>query len=220
MKTGVGVTVVIPVKPWALSKSRLDVGEEAREGLARAFTLDVIEAVSASSLVGRIVFVTAERELGAVAVRIGAVLLSDRPMLSAGGLNAAVDSGRRWAMARHPTRPVIAVPGDLPALTTATFDHALDRLGRHDRAFVPDAAGRGTTLIWARSPCALHTSYGSRSAVDHSDAGFQAVPDVDPRARWDVDTRTDLVEARLLGVGVHTSAIVKELTTPRAIGRR
>lgn len=215
MKIDRGVTAVIPVKPWALSKSRLEVGDQLRQDLARAFALDVIEAVSGSLLVGRIVLVTAESELGSVAAEIGAVMLADRPTPPPGSLDVAVESGRQWAMARRPTWPVVVVPGDLPSLTIAAFDHTISRLRRHDKAFVPDAFGRGTTFTWVSSPLDLQTSYGLGSADRHLDAGFRAVADVDVRARWDVDTLADLTKARFLGVGSHTSTVLDGLRTAK-----
>jgi 2-phospho-L-lactate guanylyltransferase len=210
------VTVVIPVKPWALGKRRLEVGDTAREDLARAFALDVIDAVTRSTLVGQTIFVTAERELRTVATRTGAIVLPDRPMLTSNALNVAVDSGRRWASMVRPTAPVIVIPADLPSLTTEVFDRAVARLRRHRKAFVPDANGQGTSLTWVSRAESLHTFYGVRSAWKHSAADFHPVTDVDIRARWDVDTRADLVEARMLVTGPHTTAVVDRLSAARA----
>ena len=213
MTSDTDVTVVIPVKPWSLSKSRLKLPHGDREELARAFALDVIDAVTASRLVGQVVFVTAEREINKVAASNGAVVLSDRPLLSPDGLNMAIDSGRRWAMIARPNCNMVVVPADLPSMTTAAFDQALGLLRRHAMAFAPDAQGQGTSLTWVKAPHLLRTSYGSKSAARHSKQGFRAVWDIDVRARRDVDTRSDLAEARSLGVGPHTAAAVAQLLT-------
>lgn len=220
MTNEIEATVVIPVKPWALSKSRLDVGTVGRERLARAFSLDVLHAVVASTRLATLVVVTAEPEFATAASRCGAVVLVDRPMLSPDMLNPALASARSWALVRRPEAPVVVVPADLPSLTASVLDAAIDQLSHYESAFVPDAVGQGTTLAWGRSPRDLRLEYGLRSAVKHSAAGARAVSDVDARARWDVDTDTDLAEARRLGVGVHTTAALEELMALASRGRR
>lgn len=209
----IDATAIVPIKPWGLSKSRLNVGEASRPGFARAFALDVLEQVAASSRVGQLVIVTAEPELGAVARRLGAVLLTDRPMLSRDMLNVALDSGRRWAMARRPGDPVVVVPADLAALTSQTLDEAIDRLSQHEVAFVPDMTGHGTTVAWARDPGRLRPFYGRGSAARHAEDGAQAVADVDRRVRQDVDTSVDLREVRRLGLGPETTQALTSLTS-------
>lgn len=200
------VTAIVPIKPWGLSKSRLNVGEARRPGFARAFALDVLAQVAASSQVGQLVIVTAEPEVGAIARRLGAVLIADRPMLSHDMLNVAIDSGRRWAMSRRPDEPVVVVPADLAALTAAALDDAIAKLAEHEVAFVPDMTGRGTTLAWARDANRLRPFYGRDSAARHAEDGAQLVNDVDVRVRQDVDTSIDLREVRRLGLGQHTTA--------------
>lgn len=206
-----GPTVVVPVKPWRLAKSRLGLGAQAQAALARAFALDVLTAISTSANVGRLVVVTAEIELSGAARRLGAVVLRDRPMLSPEGLNAAIQIGCHWAIARQPEAALMVVPADLPALTATVVDHTIDLLRPYERAYVPDATGSGTTFSWAARPELLCPRYGRGSATKHSAAGSHPVSEADPRARWDVDTDADLIEARHLGVGAHTAAVIEEL---------
>lgn len=203
-------TVIIPVKPWALSKSRLGV-DGRRVELARAFALDVLEQVGIASSVGQLVIISAEVELGSIARSHGAVLLTDRPMLAPNMLNVAIDRGRRWAMSRRPDAPVVVVPADLAALTAVALDSAITAMSGYERAFVPDASDHGTTLSWAHDPKLLLTQYGHDSAKRHVREGIKAVRHVDPRVRQDVDTREDLREARRLKVGQHTQAVLTDL---------
>lgn len=209
------VTVVVPVKPWRLAKSRLAMSPDARATLARAFASDVLETVSMSRHVGAIVVVTAEQELHADRSSRVTVLV-DRPMLSPDGLNPAIDTARRWAVPRRQASPFVVVPADLPALTVESFDHALLEMRHHEAAFVPDLAGTGTTLTWGRSPD-LRTRYGPGSAVSHMRSGMRAVMNVDSRVRCDVDTSADLTEARYLGVGRSTLAALGEPGTGRTV---
>lgn len=205
------VTAIVPIKPWALAKSRLNVGEASRPGFARAFALDVLAQVAESERVDQLVIVTAERDLGTTARKLGAVVLADRPMLSRDMLNVAVDAGRRWVMSRRPADGVVVVPADLAAMTAQTLDDAIERLSQHDVAFVPDLSGRGTTLTWARDAARLRPFYGRDSAAKHAQDGAQQVVDVDVRVRRDVDHAIDLMEARRLGVGRHTLRALETL---------
>ncbi|MCD9198928.1 2-phospho-L-lactate guanylyltransferase [Aeromicrobium wangtongii] len=214
-----GWTAVVPVKPWGLAKSRLDLPDDDRMRLARAFSLDVLDVVLAAASVDRVVVVTAEAELGAIARRRGAAVLTDRPMLARGLLNRAVDAGRQWAKINAAGAPIVVVPGDLAALDAGVLDATLGLLAQQERAFVPDASGMGTTLLAAARPELLIPAYGERSAMHHSDAGYRAVPQVDKRCRRDVDTAADLAEARALGVGPHTIAALEQMTSAIREGR-
>lgn len=211
-----GFTVVLPVKPWGLAKSRLEIDHRTRAALARAFSLDVLDVVCASSLVDRIVVVTTETELAGLARRRGAAVAADRPVLSAGQLNAAVGLGRAWAMSHAAARPVVVVPADLPAMTVEVFDVALTGLARHDRAFVPDTPGEGTTLLSASRPVDLRALYGRGSARCHLADGVHALVDVDDRVRRDVDIATDLRDARRLGLAPESARVVEEFLSADA----
>lgn len=207
-----GWTAIVPVKPWRLGKSRLGLAAEERAELARAFSLDLLHAVTATPSVDLLVVVTAEAELWALARAHGAIVVADRPLVEVDPLNRAVDSGRRWAASRAPAAPTVVVPGDLPALTAAALTHCLAMMAEHPRAHVPDAAGTGTTMLSASTPATIDPLYGSWSARRHSAAGSRAVPGVDERCRLDVDTQADLARARHVGVGAHTAAALARIT--------
>jgi 2-phospho-L-lactate guanylyltransferase len=200
-----GWTTIIPVKPWALAKSRLEVLDSTREDLARAFSLDVLECVLATPGIDRIVVVTAEPEMAARARHAGAVALTDRPMLSLDAVNDAVRIGQRWARVRARQAPIVVVPSDLAALTPSALTGVLATIGRHDRSFVPDLANVGTTLLAASSPALVSPAYGPDSARRHRALGCREALLIDPRARCDVDTPRDLHEAEVLGLSHHTS---------------
>jgi 2-phospho-L-lactate guanylyltransferase len=195
-----GWTAIVPVKRWALAKSRLARDEDMRGRLARAFALDVLHELGRSAQVEAIVIVSAEAGLAPIAWRLGATVIVDRPLRSGNGLNLAIDAGRHWALARRPGDPVVVVPTDLPAMSAETLDNFLGSLGRRPRCFVPDAAGTGTTLLCAERPGDLDPAYGIGSALAHEARGHVARPDADARLRRDVDTVDDLAQARLLGL--------------------
>lgn len=204
----ISCTVIVPIKPWALAKSRLHVPAPVREQLSRGFALDVLDVIADTPHVGHLIVVTTEIEIRSLGRRRGATVLSDRSMMSANSLNDAVLHARSWSMARRPSSPAVVVPSDLPALTVAALSGALEMMFAYARSFVPDSAGTGTTMLSARRPADLSPVYGPQSARSHTLAGHRAVPEVDVRARHDVDTAQDLTKAGLLGLRPHTSDVV------------
>lgn len=204
-------TAILPVKPWHVSKSRLEVGSVARRLLARAFALDVLEAMGASAHVRALIVVTAEPELSAARTRLDTRFLTDPQTVSGDGLNSAIAIGLRCAAQWRPDSPILVLPADLPALTSRVLDDTVELLSVHDSAFVPDASGDGTTLSWGASPEYLRVGYGRGSALRHSTQGARALVEADLRARLDVDTVADLALARRLGVGFRTACALHEL---------
>lgn len=212
VKADLRPTVILPVKPWHMSKSRLEVEAAAQRLLARAFTLDVLEVLGASMHVAELIVVTAEPEISAARVRLDTRFVADRPSVSRDGLNSAIAIGLRSAAQWRPDSPVLVLPADLPALTGRVVDETVDLMSVHDSAFVPDASGDGTTMSWGASPEHLKVAYGPGSAGRHSAQGARALVDADLRARLDVDTVGDLALAHRLGVGIRTAAAWHELT--------
>lgn len=211
-----GYTVIYPVKPWRLGKSRLALDAGPRQDLARAFALDVLDVLRAVDAVDHVLVVSDEGELRAEANRIGATTLGDRSLISNDPLNDAIRAGARWAVARRPSSPIAVVPSDLPALTPEALATVLADGSAFDRAFVPDAWVRGTTLLIARDPTQLVPAYGGQSARRHAAAGYRELSDVDARVRTDVDTVEQLRVARHLGLASRSLAVVDRLLTERA----
>ena len=90
-------SVVVPVKPWHLAKSRLKLPQSTRYEVARAMTLDTLEALTAASLVRSVLVVSADSEVRSVAVQLGARVVEDRPLASVDGLNFRSSSRPRVA---------------------------------------------------------------------------------------------------------------------------
>lgn len=196
-------TAIVPVKGWENAKSRMALPQPDRMELARAFALDVLDALAETGAVAQIVLISETPDLRMVASRVGATLLRDSVE---NGLNDAIDLGVDWALTHRPSHPVVVVPGDLPALDASSLEATLRQAARHPRACVTDIDGTGTTLLAAGSPRLLQPSYGEGSAARHAAAGHTTLTHVSPRVRRDVDTLADLAHADLIGVGQHTAA--------------
>lgn len=196
--------VVVPVKPAADGKTRLAgvLSASAREGLVRAMALDTIAAAVATPEVHRVVVVTADEPLRSLLA--GTVDLVDEP---GGGLNGAVRAGIDRAVGRG--EGVAVLLGDLPALRPDDLADVLSMASAHERAFVADADGTGTTLLAGLPGVVLDPAFGSGSAAAHELAGHvRLAVAATSTVRRDVDVPDDLIEVARLGVGPATRAVL------------
>lgn len=204
-------TLVIPVKSLARAKSRLAAasGDGLRPGLALAFAQDTVAAAAACPAVRDVAVVTDDALAGRELAALGARVLADEP---GGGLNAALAHGAARVRAERPDAAVAALNADLPALRPAELARALDSAAAFSRAFMPDAAGIGTTLLCATAGTQLRPAFGGASRARHSASGAVelALDGVDS-VRQDVDTGEDLRAALALGVGPRTAAAAARL---------
>jgi len=196
---------IVPIRSWTTGKSRLDLDDDTRESLGRAFALDVVSALHDSPRIGVVVVVSSDAEVRATFASCDAV--DDRGR----GLNDAVAQGCAHALARGWSRIVVA-PSDLPCLTVAALDEVLAMSEGHIHTHCPDADGVGTSLVISHDPAALVTSYGRGSSSAHRSAGFVPLLGAPLEVRCDVDTLVHLREAQGLGTGRHTSAVLAELS--------
>jgi 2-phospho-L-lactate guanylyltransferase len=187
--TGLPWHLVVPVKGGTAAKSRLHppVGV-GREDLALALATDCLTACCAALPPSRVVVVTSDARVAAVARRLGTTVVADPGR----GLNDAVLAGRDHAIRTAPGAPLAALLGDLPALRPSDLAAALGAASSHRLAVVPDAAGAGTVLLTAREAGALLPAFGPGSARTHEQGGHTRLELDLPRLRTDVDDDLDL----------------------------
>jgi 2-phospho-L-lactate guanylyltransferase len=197
---------VVPVKPSARGKSRLDVPGVDRGDLARAIALDTLAAATACEAVLQVVVVTDDPALAREAAMIPALRFV--PEGERRGLDAAVATGVA-AVDPQGRMPRAALLGDLPSLRPDDLAAALRAAASVDRAVVADAEGTGSTLVTARPGVAWESSFGEESLTRHVASGCVAlqIPDASTLRR-DVDTAEQLEAAVALGVGPRTSAVL------------
>jgi len=203
-------SLVIPVKVLARAKSRLAAHAGAsRSALALAMAADTVSAAVACPAVGAVVVVTDDAEAASALGALGAVVVADEP---ARGLNPALAHGAAIAAARWPASGTGALAADLPAVRPGELDRGVPACRPGPEAFVPDAAGTGTTLYTARPGVTFRPRFGPGSAGRHRTAGAAELllPDA-PGLRRDVDTPDDLRGAAALGLGPRTAALEARL---------
>ncbi|GGN76175.1 2-phospho-L-lactate guanylyltransferase [Streptomyces albiflavescens] len=207
-------TVVVPLKPLARAKSRLadTAADGLRPGLALAFAQDTVAAALACAAVRDVAVVTDDALAGRELAALGARILPDEP---GGGLNAALAHGAEVVRSWRPDDAVAALNADLPALRSAELGRVLDAAAEFPRAFLPDAAAIGTTLLAAGPGRELLPIFGTDSRARHRASGAMELRlDAVDSVRQDVDTGGDLRVALALGVGPRTAEAAARLLIP------
>jgi len=218
--------VIVPVKPPAVGKSRVQLPPRLRSKLARAMAMDTVEAASRSSVVARVLVVSEDpsvvRAVSHVGSNVSGMILArpdDFGTMARDGrepsLDRAVAQGAAVAGAAADRAVLLA---DLPALTAADLTTALRVASEHDRAMVPDAGASGTTLLTARAHVAWRSAFGAESFGRHLSIG--CVPLDTPAhstLRKDVDTLADLAVAGP-ALGSRTAIVQRQLRAAGLIG--
>lgn len=197
--------VIVPVKSPSHGKSRLgELPDDRRRELATAFALDTVTAAAATPGVVAVLAVTDDFRFATQLGAVGCEVIPDGvgEDLNATLVQAAAEAERRWPG----TRPV-AVLADLPCLRPDELEEVLAAVPVDAAGFVRDQAGTGTT-VYAAPGAAFSPRFGPDSARRHLQAGAIEVELAAPSVRRDVDDLGDLAAALVLGVGVHTGAVV------------
>lgn len=204
-------TVVVPVKPVRVAKSRLRVPtDELRALLVVAMAVDTVAAALGCPAVEAVYVVSSDPQVSSAVSALGVIVMADEPDA---GLNPALVHAAEVASRAWPECGVSALTADLPALTVLDLAAALEAAGRCSRAMVADADSLGTTLLTAAPGVPLNPAFGPDSRRRHLDDG---VVELDLRGetglRCDVDTLDDLAAAEALGVGTRTRAVLRQLS--------
>jgi 2-phospho-L-lactate guanylyltransferase len=225
-------TVVMPVKVLGRAKSRLAVlAGPRRPELALALASDTVAAVLACPEVSRLLVVTSDALAAETLSELGACVVPDRPDA---GLNGALAYGAAEAARRWPGGGTAALTADLPALRPGELGAALTEAALTEAAlagtalagavpgfpggpgrgsaFMPDAAGVGTTLYAVVPGGDFAPRFEGASRARHAASGARelSLDNVDGLRR-DVDTPDDLRAAVALGAGTRTTALAAAL---------
>jgi 2-phospho-L-lactate guanylyltransferase len=186
---------VVPVKRFAVAKSRLASGIEAerKPELIAAMVADVLEAIGAARMIERTIVVSQEPEAAALAAAAGAELVTDfedssHVAASLAGIAAAEAAGAAC---------VALLPGDCPLLDPRELDKMLTGVPDPYVAVIPDRHGAGTNALVLAPPSAIEPSFGEGSRDRHVAAARAAgIPygvEELPSLGLDLDTPADIV---------------------------
>ena len=137
-------TVILPVKTLSTAKSRMSAaGGGPSASLAMAFFQDTLTAVSDCLLVSHAIIATADRVIGGLASAQGCLVVDDTG-------HPGINQAARWAAtAAEPASRIAILVSDLPCLTAESLQAVLTCARVHERSFLADAAGTGTTMWFA-----------------------------------------------------------------------
>lgn len=199
-------SAIVPVKRMHVAKSRLlGVDPELRRRLALAFAADTVGALRVCPRVVEVVVVTDDPQAREMAAGQGVRVVPDEPDA---GLNPALVHAARQVRAYRPAGGLAMVSADLPALRPTEVGVVLAEADGHERSFVADVAGLGTTVLCSRPGVDPSPVFGPRSRAAHRRSGAVEIvrPDI-VSVRRDVDTDVDLWDALRMGVGPATSTV-------------
>ena len=188
-------TAILPVKRFDAAKQRLGaaITDAERRDLIVAMLTDVLDAVSRSRMIDRVIVVTDEHDAAAIAAQHGAQSLADSR--DAGhseatllGIDAAMAAGARC---------VALLPGDCPLLDPRELDRVLTGHPEHYVTIVPDRHGTGTNALVLAPPDAMLPAFGEGSRDRHvgsaREAGVPLAVEVLDSLALDLDTPGDIV---------------------------
>ncbi|QXJ24845.1 2-phospho-L-lactate guanylyltransferase [Actinomadura graeca] len=205
-------SLVVPVKVLARAKTRMSAAAGPhRRDLALALAADTVAAALRCPRVGDVIVVTDDPLPAAELAALGARVVPDEPDA---GLNPALVHGAGRGRELSPDAGVGALSADLPALRANELARVLEAAALAPEAFLPDAAGTGTTLYTVRPGVPFSPAFGAGSRAAHRARGARELllPATDS-VRRDVDTPEDLRAALALGAGPRTTAVAARLRT-------
>jgi 2-phospho-L-lactate guanylyltransferase len=209
------IYALVPVKALLESKTRLRRLLEGPivERLAEAMLRDVLDALGRVPALDRVVVVTPDSDVAAVARDAGAeALVRDDP-----GLNAAIDAGAA-ALCREPSDGILVVLGDVAGVRAEEIERLLGALDGPGVALAPSRDGGSSALL--RIPHdVIPACFGPQSAARHREsaerAGVRFCDLALPSLAIDIDRPEDL-EAVLASAdpASHTRAACRALAEP------
>lgn len=210
MNGALQVGLIIAVKHLPAAKSRLApiFSESVRQRLVIAMLTDTICATHEVSAVQRVTVVTPDQDVADAARRLGATVLDDPTQPDhPDPLNNALHTAWQSVVVDMPN--IAVLQGDLPALTATELTAAIACAQNHQRSFIADRHGSGTSALFAFG-CPLMPKFGADSARKHQETGAVELDGQWPGLRCDIDLPDDLRAAEDLGIGPATARVIHD----------
>jgi len=204
------IGLIIAVKRLTAAKTRLApvFSARTRENVVLAMLVDTLGAAARVGSLRSISVITPDEAAAAAAIELGAEVLADpTPEGHSDPLNNAITAAERAIAGSFSN--IVVLQGDLPALQTQELSEAIAAARHHQRSFVADRLGTGTSALFAFG-AGLDPQFGPDSSARHRRSGAIELTGAWPGLRCDVDTPADLAVARRLGVGAATARAVAQ----------
>ena len=206
-------SIVIPVKPFSMAKSRLAsvLTPTQRSRLAEAMFQDVLRV--AMSVVGAsgVLVVSGDRNLAEQLRATGIAVLDEAKMM--GHSEAVADAVGVLSNAGE-TR-ILSIPADVPTVTAEELRFAVEQIRTRSLLIVPDRCGTGTNALGFISGDPVTFHFGPNSRVRHTKSARAAglVPTFLTSAGLglDVDAPDDLAQLIAVnGVAPRTLEVISK----------
>lgn len=198
---------VVPIKALARAKSRLTtLAPPARADMAQAMARTTLRALRGSARIGRIVVVSDDPAVAALAGEFGADCIGE----DGTGLNAAFATG--FGALANRAHPVLLLPADFLRLASADIDRLLAQWQPGALAVLACKTGDGTNAVIVPPGGAFTPQFGPGSFARHSAAGAQVLTSA--ALACDIDDDADLAAAipRHAGLVTYSPKVFLPLT--------
>lgn len=185
------VTAIVPIKAPAASKSRLTaLPPDRRAQIALDMARVTLRALSLAESVERVLVITSDHTVAALAAEFGAQVVPD----PADGLNGAFRAGLVKLGAR--SSPALLLHADFLSLSAADIDRLIKNAVPDRAMLVPCKDEDGTNAVLLPPGIAFTPQYGSGSFARHrAQLGEQAFVLRHAALARDIDSNDDLIRA-------------------------
>ncbi|ABK77840.1 conserved hypothetical protein [Cenarchaeum symbiosum A] len=157
------VSAIIPVKSFAIAKSRLGLPPDKTAALCKMMLDELLDTVCASPAIDDTVVVTRDAQAAGAARKRGAYVVEDQGE----GVNRAVAIADAHLASDPPDSSVI-FPQDIPFMKTQDVDFMMRHAGPPPCAIVvPSRRFDGTNALYRSPSCLMETHYDEDSYKIH-----------------------------------------------------
>jgi len=159
----VSVCAVVPVKALFKSKTRLSavLAPQERRTLTLTMLEDVLKALK-SSVVSRIVTISSDSTVQALARRFNAVYLSE----SQRGLNQAIKQATEHCIQKK-ARSVLVLAADLPLVIPEDINQMVELGVEEPSVVISSSSSGGTNALLQKPPNLIPACFGPNSFMEH-----------------------------------------------------
>jgi len=186
------ISAIIPVKTFSNAKTRLDVDEEKKISICKLMFEEVLQTLSVSNLIDKIVVVSKDEEALQISKKFNPVQLADNET----GVNAAVAIADDYVK-KNDFDASIVFPQDIPFMKTQDIDFLLQfQKPPIFSLIVPSRRFDGTNALVRMPVDLMKTHYDEDSYKIHLTTAKSCTPNTSlvfvKRVMMDVDNMEDL----------------------------
>lgn len=191
---GLGVWLIIPVKPLNEGKSRLApaLDTATRAALSRRWLSSLLATAQTSGCFAHIAVVSRDPEVLSLVAGQGAMAIPE----TGNDLNSALEQARRVAVEAG-AEALLVLPADLPLLTQEDLTTLVTLAAAGDGVVIAPSHDGGTNAMLLRPPDAIPYAFGDGSFERHralaQAAGLPCRVVRSATLAWDVDSPEDLL---------------------------